>query len=223
MLYNMNEKDFPEEYRKGEVTFFSRKFEVSPAVLIPRLETEMLVRRARMLIQNEKIDHVIDLGTWSGIIWVSLADTSHSLTFVDISEEALIIAKKNFETHFPEKKAEFIVSDLLEAVKIEDETTLIVTNLPYVRDGDRENMSVDTRFEPSIALFGWEKTGFELYIRFFRELSILQKGASGQIISMIEFGFDQRDIAAYIFSLYGWKYEFFPDHAGIERFAIIRL
>jgi methylase of polypeptide subunit release factors len=75
---------------------------------------------------------------------------------------------------------------------------LIVANLPYIRDDDRANMSPDTFFEPAIALFGGPRTGFELYETFFRSLresgTISTLGAA----CMIEFGYDQREIAGYI-------------------------
>lgn len=84
-------------------------------------------------------------------------------------------------------------------------------------------MSEDTIFEPKIALFGGEKTGFELYEKLFSE--ILAKKIFGKII--IEFGFDQRKIAEDILQnfheKYEWEYEFFADYAGIERFAEITI
>lgn len=80
-------------------------------------------------------------------------------------------------------------------------------------------MSEDTRFEPELALFGGENTGFEMYERLF--LQIKNKGISGTLL--IEFGFDQRELAEEVIRLYGWKYEFFADYAGIERFCEIEV
>ncbi len=91
--------------------FFGRDFIVTPDVLIPRLETECLVRRARQLLQPKTI--VVDIGCGSGIIGTSVADLADEVIFLDISPEALTITEKNFRLHFPEKKAQFIVSDLL--------------------------------------------------------------------------------------------------------------
>ena len=104
--------------------FYGRDFIVTPDVLIPRLETESLVRRARLVldtmrsgknnsVQNEVRIVVVDIGCGSGIIVTSVADLADEVIFLDISEEALKIAEKNFRTHFPEKKAQFIISDLL--------------------------------------------------------------------------------------------------------------
>ena len=64
-LYNMENIDYPEEYRVGNVTFFGKKFTITPDVLIPRLETECLVRRARKLIQSQDIEALVDIGTGS--------------------------------------------------------------------------------------------------------------------------------------------------------------
>jgi methylase of polypeptide subunit release factors len=76
--------------------------------------------------------------------------------FLDISPEALEVAERNFRTHFPEKKGQFIVSDLLSNLpEFEKDTeVLFVTNLPYIKDEDWKHMSADTIHEPRLALFG---------------------------------------------------------------------
>jgi release factor glutamine methyltransferase len=91
---------------------------VNTHVLIPRLETEVLIKRARKILQSSKEDTTnktltIDIGCGSGIIGTSVADLSTDIIFLDISEEALTVARQNFAAHFPTKKAKFIVSDLL--------------------------------------------------------------------------------------------------------------
>jgi release factor glutamine methyltransferase len=64
----MENTNYPEEYTIGNVTFFGKKFMITPEVLIPRLETECLVRRARKLIQSQDVQTLVDIGTGSGII-----------------------------------------------------------------------------------------------------------------------------------------------------------
>jgi release factor glutamine methyltransferase len=86
---------------------------VTPSVLIPRLETESLIKKARKKIQENNITIVVDIGSGSGIIGTSLADLVDTVIFLDISEGALSITEKNFRKYFPQKKSEFIVSDLL--------------------------------------------------------------------------------------------------------------
>lgn len=82
-------------------------------------------------------------------------------------------------------------------------------------------MSLDTQFEPKLALFGGEKTGFELYEKLFEQIHSLSiSGAS----CIFEFGFDQREIAETTIQKYqDWKYDFFSDYAGIERFGEMRI
>ena len=215
---------YPEEYIRGFVEFFGKNFSVSPSVLIPRLETEVLIKRARNFIKNtsdfsEKI--IVDIGSGSGIIGTSMADLSDEIFFIDISEDALKIAEKNFRTHFPDKNAIFLYSSLLKNFHENPEKKYIfLANLPYIKNEDWKNMSEDTIFEPKIALFGGEKTGFELYEKLFQEIA--EKKIHGKLF--IEFGFDQREIAEKILEKFPfWKKEFFADYAGIERFCEITL
>ena len=244
-MHKSDHPDYPLEYIMGKVTFFGREFIVTPDVLIPRLETEWLVRRARRLIQSQNIKTIVDIGCGSGIIGVSCADLVDEVIFLDISPEALKVAEQNFRTHFPQKKAEFIVSDLLDKLPLQMEyreagrdlvlgkktksplppfakgvSILFLANLPYIKWWDWEHMSPDTRFEPEIALFGGEKTGFELYEKLFVQISQLSFWST---TILIEFGFDQREIAEKVIQSYGWKYEFFADYAGVERFCEIKI
>jgi release factor glutamine methyltransferase len=213
-------ENYPEEYIQWNVNFFWKDFSVTPDVLIPRLETEALVRRARQALREESRKILIDIGSGSGIIGTSLADLVDEVIFLDISPTALTIAKKNFRTHFPDKKAQFIVSDLLSNLpKFEENTeVLFVTNLPYIKDEDWKNMSADTIHEPKLALFGWEETGFELYEKLFTQFTSLPFS----IHCIFEFGFDQRNIAEIELQKYPqWRYSFFSDYAWVERFGEI--
>jgi release factor glutamine methyltransferase len=218
---NTNHPDYPIEYISWEVIFFWRKFFVSPDVLIPRLETESLVRRAIRYIQSHTIQTVIDIGTGSGIIGVSLAEKVEDVLFIDISSTALSLAKENFLEYFPEEQGRFLFSDLLSDLPpISPRDTLFLANLPYIKWGDWENMSEDTRFEPELALFWGDTTGFEMYEKLFDQLHDPRFQWS---CIMIEFGFDQREIAEKVIASHGWEYEFFADYAGIERFCEVRL
>ena len=182
-------ENYPEEYIHGEVEFFGKKFFVNENVLIPRLETESLVRRARKILANGLFVSVADIGSGSGIIGISVADLVKEIFFIDISKNALEVARKNFEKnrekYFPDCDGNFWNQDLLEKIPKhwENGKILLLTNLPYIKNGDWENMSEDTRFEPKTALFGGEKTGFELYEKLFTE--IFEKNLHGVIL--IEF------------------------------------
>lgn len=215
-------ENYPEEYIIWIVHFLGRDFQVNPSVLIPRLETESLIKKARINIRENNIRIVVDIGSGSGIIGTSLADLVDTVIFLDISPDALEITEENFRTHFADKKSAFIVSDLLsnlsQSVLITPtDTILFVTNLPYIKDADWQNMSADTQFEPKIALFGGEKTGFELYETLFEELNTIANPFS----CIFEFGFDQRHIAETVLERFPWEYSFFADYAGIERFGEI--
>ena len=84
-----------------------------------------------------------------------MADLADEVIFLDISPEALAVAEQNFRTHYPEKKAQFIISDLLSNIPIfQYSNILFLTNLPYIKDADWKNMSADTVHEPRLALFG---------------------------------------------------------------------
>jgi len=231
--------NYPEEYTKWIVHFFGRDFFVTPDVLIPRLETECLVKRARQILQaptnlpNYQPTTVIDIGSGSGIIGTSVADLVDEVIFLDISETALEVTKKNFQIHFPDKKAQFIISDLLSNLPSYHPTNqhptkiLFLANLPYIKDKDWLHMSIDTQFEPKLALFGGEKTGFELYEKLFEQFSCLVQSLNPPFSHpalLFEFGFDQREIAEKILKEYpNWKYVFFADYAGVERFGEIML
>lgn len=243
MKNHENHPDYPEEYKNGSVEFFGRNFTVTPDVLIPRLETEALIRRARKILQkklhqkhhlpdnkdflketdnnteNSNFLRIFDIGSGSGIIGTSLADLVDEINFIDISPNTLNIAQKNFCKNFPNKKANFIESNLLEKVIFDkNEKYFFVSNLPYIKNDDWKNMSADTIFEPKLALFGGEKTGFELYEKLFSEID--EKEIHG--IILIEFGFDQLEVAKNFFKKFPhWHAEFFPDFAGIMRFAEI--
>ena len=218
-------ENYPEEYIRGEVEFFGKKFFVNENVLIPRLETESLVRRARKILANGSFVSVADIGSGSGIIGISVADLVKEIFFIDISKNALEVARQNFEKncekYFPDCEGIFWNQDLLEKIPEiwKNEKILLLSNLPYIKNDDWENMSEDTIFEPKTALFGGEKTGFELYEKLFEQ--IFEKKIHGVIL--IEFGFDQREIAEKFLGKYnGWQVQFFADYSGVERFAEIR-
>lgn len=105
-----------------------------------------------------------------------------------------------------------------------DKNILIVTNLPYIKTNDWENMSADTVHEPSLALFGGEHTGFELYEKLFAQIpDFIQKYTPQKLVILAEMGEDQEEIATKILESYGWKFSFFADCFGIRRFMRIEI
>jgi methylase of polypeptide subunit release factors len=88
------------------------------------------------VLKSEKYDRVVDIGCGSGIIGTSVADLVDEVVFLDISGSALAVAERNFQRHYPEKKAQFVVSDLLDNYELpitNYENTLLLANLPYIK------------------------------------------------------------------------------------------
>lgn len=141
----------PLQYVMGFEFFRDRKFIVSPATLIPRPETEELVIKILPLI--EKLHRVLDVGTGSGCIAVSLAiETDASIFAWDISESALDIAKSN--ASLLSAPLSFQVQDVFEWEQTSDVWDFIVSNPPYVLDQEKMVMSPNVLdFEPHLALF----------------------------------------------------------------------
>ncbi len=150
------QKHEPLAYITGTKAFYGRVFHITKDVLIPRPETEVLVRVAKQL----KPAKIIDVGTGSGCIAVTLAKElpKAQITAVDISENALQIARANAQKH--QAKVEFRQSDLLGAFKNTEKFNLIVANLPYV-DQNWDWLSPELQFEPKNALFA-KDGGLEL-------------------------------------------------------------
>lgn len=147
----------PSQYITGKQEFWSLEFEVTPAVLIPRPETEILVERAAALLKNANAT-VLDLGTGSGVIAVALAHECPSLRIVatDRSPEALAVAKRNSMRHGVEERIHFAAMDLFSGFSITAcPFDLIVSNPPYVSDTDFANLPPEiARYEPESALRG---------------------------------------------------------------------
>lgn len=100
----------------------------------------------------------------------------------------------------------------------------MTANLPYIKAGDWENMSPDTRHEPELALFGGNETGFELYEELFAQIpDFISKYTPKSLTLLAEMGDDQKAIATQVLERHGWNFSFFSDLRGIERFIKIVL
>jgi release factor glutamine methyltransferase len=136
----------PVAYIVGRREFFGLDFETTPAVLIPRPDTELLVELA--LARLPPRGKVLDMGTGSGAIAVAIAHSrpDAEVTALDVSEEALAVAARNAQRN--RARVRFLHSDWFGAVAGE-RFDLIVSNPPYIADGDRHLSEGDLRFEPS--------------------------------------------------------------------------
>jgi len=142
----------PMAYVLGEREFYGLVFEVSPAVLIPRPETELLVELALERLAAHSAAAVLDLGTGSGCIGVAVAKLRPAAQIVatELSPEALTVARSNARRHGV-TNIEFRLGSWFEAVAGE-RFDLIVSNPPYVAHGDGHLLQGGLRFEPIIAL-----------------------------------------------------------------------
>ena len=162
------QKGTPIQYVIGVVDFYGLKLQVNPSVLIPRPETEELVDIIRK--ENEQKEHlkVLDVGTGSGCIALSLARClkGSKVTAIDISPEALNTARKNAaDNHIA--NVEFLELDFLEEnYFIEREFDIIVSNPPYIAASESNTMARNVLdFEPSVALFVPDKDPLVFYHR----------------------------------------------------------
>ena len=146
----------PLAYIVGTKDFWHLRLAVSPDVLIPRPETELLVEVALARIQGTGQQlQVADVCTGSGCVAIALATERPALQVVatDISERALAVAAVNARTYEVADRVRFLRTDILSGVI--DKFDLIVSNPPYVPLGDRGGLQPDVRdFEPALALFG---------------------------------------------------------------------
>ncbi|MCX7857320.1 MAG: peptide chain release factor N(5)-glutamine methyltransferase [Deltaproteobacteria bacterium] len=201
----------PFAYIVGKKEFYSYEFLVNQAVLIPRPETEILVEEAERVLREKKPRRILDMGTGSGVIGITLSiRTGFQVYCVDVSKEALFVAKKNARLHKVEERIVFICSDMFSAIGERIKFDLVVANLPYVDEKDIDSLPKEVKdYEPRIALCGG-KRGLELIQRFLGGLTsylsplgtvLLEIGGKRQLRSieplLLQKGFDVKVIKDY--------------------------
>ncbi|MGA9639488.1 peptide chain release factor N(5)-glutamine methyltransferase [Flavobacterium sp.] len=154
-LLEQLKKEIPIQYLLGTTSFFGLEFEVNENVLIPRSETEELVD---WIIQDNsktgKSLKILDIGTGSGCIAISLAKNllDAQVFAIDVSKDALAIAKKNAQTNGV--NVQFVEQNILETEDLLQQFDIIVSNPPYVRDLEKEEIKNNVlEYEPHLALF----------------------------------------------------------------------
>ncbi|MBX3616465.1 MAG: peptide chain release factor N(5)-glutamine methyltransferase [Nitrosomonas sp.] len=145
-------KGLPVAYLTGERPFYDLTFHVTNAVLIPRPETELLVEWALQLIPADRPERILDLGTGSGAIAITLAKhrPRSYVVAVDLSPDAITVARQNAKT-LNVTNLEFVTGNWFDELSRE-KFDLIVSNPPYVAEHDPHLQQGDLRFEPEIAL-----------------------------------------------------------------------
>ncbi|MCH1430326.1 MAG: peptide chain release factor N(5)-glutamine methyltransferase [Chlamydiales bacterium] len=209
----------PFEYVLGRVDFFGTEICVTPAVLIPRQETEIL---AEMIVQelqkcSEHGQILVDFCTGSACLAISIKKALPHLKVIaiDISQEALTLAKKNAEHN--QVEVEFIQLDLLNLQKFPFEIDYLVSNPPYLSGQDMKELSSKVgKFEPHLALAGGED-GLSFYKKFFETIGkslIVNKKV------YFEIGASQGDEIKKIFLDKG---EIRKDWSGRDRFFLLEI
>jgi release factor glutamine methyltransferase len=220
-LLSRLKKGEPLAYLIGKQEFFGLNFEVSPAVLIPRPETELLVETALAWLRSHPAaNSAVDVGTGSGCIAVSLAVNTPTLHVVatDISAEALVVAQRNAQFHHVEDHITFQEADLISPEL--GRFDLICANLPYVPMSKLAKVN-SLPYEPALALDGGPD-GLELIKRCLR-LAPAHICMPGMLLFEIEATTGNAALARARNAFPQAKISLLPDLTGKERLLTIEL
>ena len=210
----------PTAYIVGTKEFWGLDFLVTPAVLIPRPETEFIVEEALTLLEERQTPRVADVGTGSGCLAVALATerTDASVVASDVSLPALEVARDNAARHGVAGRITFVATSYLDDVS--GPFDLIMANPPYVCEGDRPGLSRPVLHEPDIALFGGG-SGLRA-ITGTLDTAVEVLGLDGWLV--MEFGYGQDDdVAALVTARAGLRLDHVRhDLQGIPRTAVVQ-
>jgi release factor glutamine methyltransferase len=208
----------PIAYLLGEREFYGRSFRCSPAALIPRPETELLVDTTLTRIAAVESADILDIGTGTGCIAITLAleRSRASVTAIDVSPDALALARDNAQ-RLGATNIDFIESNWFAALADDALFNLIVSNPPYIAPGNAHLTQGDLRFEPAIALAD-AVDGLESYRQ-------LLRGAVKHLLSdgwlIVEHGFDQGDSIPALFRAAGFtQVDMLRDLADMPRVTL---
>lgn len=206
----------PFQYIVGKQEFYGLDFKVTPDVLIPRPETELIVEHALELLKNIKKPRFCEVGTGSGCISIAILHENKESYAVglEISEKALAVTRQNAEKHGVLERFELRISDVFESLSNE-KFDLIVSNPPYVPLCEIESLQAEVRdFEPEIALTDG-KDGLSIIGKIIKDAP---KFLLPQGFLLMEIGFNQSAMVGQMFSGEVWQeVEFFSDLQGIPR------
>ena len=201
----------PTQYITKKQEFYGREFRVSPAVLIPRPETEHLIEA---VLRRRKPGRMVDVGAGSGAIAVTLAlETAAPVAATDISRKALAVAAENARRL--KATVRFVEADLLSAIA-DRSVAVVASNPPYVAERDRDTLQREVRdWEPHLALFAGD-SGLAIYARLIPEARRALE--SGGLLAL-ELGAGQADAVQAM--LGGWRnLELVNDLQGIPRVIV---
>ncbi|WP_340121084.1 peptide chain release factor N(5)-glutamine methyltransferase [Methylobacter svalbardensis] len=213
-LLEQRQKGTPIAYITGNREFWSRDFQVSPDVLIPRPDTELLIELSLQLIPADEPFKIIDLGTGSGIIAITLAaEHPHTkISATDVSVAALRIARLNADRH-KINNVQFYQSNWYSDVP-DTKFNLIISNPPYIAEDDSHLQQGDVRFEPQTALCAAEQGLSD--IKIIATLARNHLELDGHLL--IEHGYDQQQQVQALFKdLHYDKVQTYKDLSGQPR------
>lgn len=218
---SQRESGIPLQYILGEAWFYGYSFAVSSNCLIPQPDTEHLVARALYYIKDG--NRVVDLCTGSGCIALSILKETSNVTAVavDISADALDIARKNAERHGVSDRIEFIEADLLrcDMASFISDADIILSNPPYINTDVIPTLSKEVQNEPTIALDGGAD-GMDFYRHFINVIPPLMKPSAKLLF---EIGYDQGEKISALCADKGLKCQLHKDFGGNFRVAEISL
>jgi len=205
----------PVQYIVGNVDFYGNIFEVNKNVLIPRFETEELVSLTYQKIKTKNNLNIVDLGTGSGCIAITLSKLLNTkIDAVDISKEALEVAKRNCVNN--QAEVNFYLGDMLEPLN--KKYDVIISNPPYIAY-DEEIMDIVKNNEPHLALYA-ENNGLACYEKI---LSNCGKYINKNALIAFEIGFKQANEITNIAKKYlNCEVEVVKDLNGYDRFIFIQ-
>lgn len=214
------ESGIPVQYIVGYTNFYGYYFKVNKNTLIPRFETELLVEKTYNYIKkyfNKDNIKILDIGTGSGCIAITLNKllNSSDITGIDISSEALEVAKENNISNNTNVK--FIESDIFSNVS--DKYDVIISNPPYISYGDTEVMDIVKNNEPHLALYA-KDNGLYFYDNIIKDSS---KYLNDKFVMAFEIGYKQgKDITKIVNKYYkDINISVEKDYSGRDRFVFI--
>ncbi len=208
-------KGIPFAYLTGHQGFYGLDFAVTKDVLIPRPETEQLVDWVLAQVKKTDLVTIVDVGTGSGCVAVTLAKylPKAKLIASDVSEKAILVAKKNARAHGVSKRIAFRRGSLLAVLKPNEKPDLVVANLPYLT---REQLR-GVPHEPKLALHGGVR-GLALIERLIQQIA--DRGIPQAILEIDPQ--QKRWLTGIGDRMPGYDYKFLADLSGRTRFFILR-
>lgn len=221
MLIERAKNKTPLQYILGEWEFFGNPFKVDKRVLIPRADTEILVEQCKIILEEIEKPKVLDIGTGSGVISISLAKELKDGMFygADISSDALEVAVINRELNGVENNLKFIKSDVFSNIK-EKDFDMIISNPPYIPLHEYESLMPEVKLHEPIGALTDNGDGYYFYEKITKEAKDYLK--DGGYIAY-EVGYNQAQEVGKILEKEGYDLvAIVKDYGGIERVVIGR-